>query len=83
MKTRLLYCVCAIVALLVPWASAQTKDIAAQFESKKFALQVGQSQRHLVYGLELRKQALTTQAAAEIILAVSRKPPSPGHAFRD
>ncbi|MBK7877710.1 MAG: hypothetical protein IPJ77_18655 [Planctomycetes bacterium] len=43
---------------------------AAQFAKKKDALRIQIGQRHLEYGLDLRKQGLPTQAAAQIVLAV-------------
>ena len=41
----------------------------SEFEKRQYKLELEQSQRHLEYGLELRKQGMTTQAAAEIVLA--------------
>ncbi|HUR29223.1 MAG TPA: hypothetical protein VM509_13630 [Planctomycetota bacterium] len=60
------------IALLACVSHAQFPPPQApwtDFEKKKYKLELEQSQRHLEYGLELRKQGMTTQAAAEIILA--------------
>jgi len=65
----LLAWVIVFAALLAPWASAQSNSAAAQWEQKRLELQIEQSQRHLKYGLDLRKQGMTIQAAAEIIRA--------------
>ncbi len=70
MITRLLLCFVLSLAYWVAPAGAQANDDrAALWERKKLTLLLEQSQRHLEYGLELRKQGMTTQAAAEIILA--------------
>lgn len=49
-------------------ARAQSKALV-QFEEKLRELDLEQSQRHLEYGLELRKQGMTAQAAQQIVLA--------------
>lgn len=52
----------------VAYARAQSKALE-QFEAKLRELDLEQSQRHLEYGLELRKQGMTAQAAQQIVLA--------------
>ena len=49
--------------------SSPREDAAATFAKKRLELRLAQSQRHLEYGLELRKQGLPTQSAAQIVLA--------------
>lgn len=51
------------------FAQAKPTGAAALHAEKREKLVVDQSQRHLEYGLELRKQGLPTQAAAQIVLA--------------
>lgn len=62
----------ALVAFAAGSAFAQAGDraLAESFAKKKRELLVQVGQRHLEYGLELRKQGLPTQAAAQIVLAV-------------
>lgn len=52
-----------------PFALAAPQDPRAAFEKRRNEMMLAQSQRHLEYGLELRKQGLPTQAAAQIVLA--------------
>jgi hypothetical protein len=62
----------ALLALHASGGQAQFPPAQAPwnaFEKKKYGLELEQSQRHLEYGLELRKQGMPTQAATEIILA--------------
>lgn len=68
MRTRSLFGLPFVLALLVAICSAQSSEaLRALFDKKKIELELVQSQRHLEYGLELRKQGMTTQSAAEII----------------
>ncbi|HTF89065.1 MAG TPA: hypothetical protein VK843_11695 [Planctomycetota bacterium] len=71
---RILLCLACLVSLLAAPSPAQfpTPPPAAPqtaFSKKQAELELEQSQRHLEYGLELRKQGLTVQSAAEIIRA--------------
>lgn len=50
--------------------AAQSKDSREEFQRKRDAWCIEAGQRHLEYGLELRKQGLPTQAAEQIALAV-------------
>jgi len=59
-----------LLLLLAALAPAQSKASAVpQFDAKRAQMQLEQSQRHLEYGLDLRKQGMTLQAAEEIVLA--------------
>ena len=70
--TRLLLRLLCVFALGASASAAQFPEPTAwtPFEKKKVELELAQSERHLEYGLELRKQGLPTQAAAEIVRAV-------------
>src|SRR5688572_26918311 len=66
----------AALLLILAWlavfaspASGQSKQALAQFADKQRTLILEQSQRHLEYGLELRKQGMVAQSAEQIILA--------------
>ena len=70
MRSRALLLAMILAALFSALGFAQSKASAAtQFLSRKAELELEQSQRHLEYGLELRKQGLTLQSAEEIVLA--------------
>ena len=59
----------ALLGLVLTTVLARAGD-AELFGGKRAELLIRIGQRHLEYGLELRKQGLPTQAAAQIVLAV-------------
>ena len=62
----------AVLALLLvsPWLQGRREDAIEDFKEERTRVLALSGQRHLEYGLELRKKGLTTQAAAQILMAV-------------
>lgn len=58
----------ALVLALVP--QGRREDALQDFKSERDQILIENGQRHLEYGLELRKKGLTIQAATQITLAV-------------
>ncbi len=62
--------VLATLCVVPPSAAAQTQQARTEFEKRRLEWLIECGQRHLEYGVELRKQGLALQAAEQIRLAV-------------
>src|SRR5262245_6291100 len=59
-----------VLALVSGLQAGRREEAIEEFKRERVRVQILSGQRHLEYGLELRDKGLTTQAAAQIVLAV-------------
>src|SRR5262245_34732272 len=59
-----------VLALAAPWLQGRREEAIEDFKKERTEVLLLSGQRHLEYGLELRKKGLTTQAAVQIVMAV-------------